>query len=99
MNDTHWYVPETKLARLAATYRPDANKKIELDEKPTADSVFVKQPHTFFAANGGLVSTVSDYLRFAQMIRPNDHSNIRRDFQVLAHQAIVDSGKPDRSSN
>src|SRR5262249_36536488 len=27
MIDTQWYLPETKLTRFAATYRPDANKK------------------------------------------------------------------------
>jgi CubicO group peptidase (beta-lactamase class C family) len=185
MSDTQWYLPETKLPRFAATYRPDANKKIELEDKPTAESPFAKEPHTFFSANGGLVSTVSDYFRFAQMmlnggelngtrilgrktaelmtsnhtstlfqlrgpgngfglgysvvldvgasglpgsignygwggafcttffvdpvedmigimmtqLRPNDHSNIRRDFQVLAYQAIVDGRKPSQSSN
>ena len=185
MSDTYFYLPESKLSRFAASYRPDANKKIQLAEKPTAESIFVKGPHTFFAGNGGLVSTAADYFRFQQMVlnggeldgvrilgrktielmtsnhtgdlrgrvspgsgfglgyniivdvgasglpgsvgnygwggafctiffvdpdedmigimmtqlRPNDHSNIRREFQVLAYQAIVDNGKPARSSN
>ena len=34
MNDTYFYLPEGELARFAPTYRPDANKKIELDEAP-----------------------------------------------------------------
>jgi CubicO group peptidase (beta-lactamase class C family) len=186
MNDTHWYLPQAKLPRFAATYRPDANKKIVLEDAPTVESPYLKQPQTYLSANGGLVGTVADYFRFAQMmlnggqlngarilgrktaelatsnhsgmlrnavaagngfglgynvvldvgatgmpgsignygwggafctvffidpvedligimmsqLRPNDHSNIRRDFQSLAYQAIVDGGpSTTKSSN
>jgi CubicO group peptidase (beta-lactamase class C family) len=185
MNDTYFYLPEAKLSRLAASYQPDANFKIQLVEAPTRESIFVREPHTFFAGNGGLVSTAADYVRFHQLmlnggeldgvrllgrktvelmtsnhtgnlnnsagpgygfglgyavlrdigesgipgsvglyrwggaygttffvdpvedmiaimmvqLRPYTHSNIRRDFQVLAYQAIVDHTKALTSSN
>jgi CubicO group peptidase (beta-lactamase class C family) len=67
MNDTHYYLPENKLARFAALYRPDANKKIELEEKPTTDSLFFRE-RTYFSGSGGLVATASDYFRFQQML-------------------------------
>jgi CubicO group peptidase (beta-lactamase class C family) len=183
MNDTHFYLPESKLARFAALYRPDANMKIEIDEKPTTDSLFFRE-RTYFSGTGGLVATASDYLRFQQMmlnggeldgarvlgrktvelmasnhtgdlftatraglgfglgvsvvrdvgasaqlgslgtfgwggayctitfvdpeedligimmtqVRPNDHLNIRRDFQTLAYQALVGPWQPRRAS-
>jgi CubicO group peptidase (beta-lactamase class C family) len=67
MNDTYFYLPEGKLPRFAATYRPDRNKKIELDEAPTANSLFFRE-RTYFSGTGGLVSTASDYLRFQLML-------------------------------
>ena len=67
MNDTYFYLPEGKLARFAATYRPDANKKIQLDEAPDTASLFFRE-RTYFSGTGGLVSTASDYLRFQLML-------------------------------
>ena len=184
MSDTHFYLPEGKLTRFAATYRPDGNGKIELDEAPNTNSIFFRE-RTYFSGSGGLVSTASDYLRFQLMLlnggeldgarilgrktvelmasnhtgnlfiasrgpgygfglgvsvlvdlgasgqlgsegmfgwggayntitfvdpkedligilmsqlRPNNHLNIRRDFQTLVYQALVGSPAP-RSSN
>ncbi|MCZ6682575.1 MAG: serine hydrolase [Planctomycetota bacterium] len=68
MVDTHFYLPEKKLARFAANYRPDENGKIVLTEAPTADSRHVREPHKFFSGSGGLVSTSRDYFHFHQMM-------------------------------
>ena len=68
MTDTHFYLPESKLDRFAALYRPNADGKIELSEAPTAASRFVAEPHTYFSGAGGLVSTARDYFRFHQMM-------------------------------
>ena len=68
MTDTHFYVPESKLDRFTALYRPDANGKIELAEAPTADSRFFAEPHVYFSGAGGLASTARDYFRFHQMM-------------------------------
>lgn len=68
MSDTHFYLPESKVPRLAALYRPDAEGRIELQEKPDSDSRWVKEPHVYFSAGGGLLSTTTDYFRFHQMM-------------------------------
>ena len=68
MNDTHFYLPESKLPRLAALYRPNEAGKIELQESPDENSRWVKQPHVYFSGGGGLVSTAADYFRFHQMM-------------------------------
>jgi CubicO group peptidase (beta-lactamase class C family) len=68
MRDTYFYLPASKVDRLAALYRPGSDKKIQLAEAPGPDSRWVKEPHVFFSGAGGLVSTASDYLRFQQMM-------------------------------
>jgi CubicO group peptidase (beta-lactamase class C family) len=69
MKDTHFYLPAAKLPRFAAQYTPgEKDKKIVLADAPTAESRFVKEPHTFFMGAGGLVSTATDYWRFQQMM-------------------------------
>jgi CubicO group peptidase (beta-lactamase class C family) len=67
MTDTYFYLPEEKLARFAATYRPDANGKMQLDEASNTNSIFFRE-RTYFSGSGGLVSTASDYLRFQLML-------------------------------
>ena len=67
MTDTDFYVPETKADRLCALYgHPNSPDKLELLE-PAAHSQRFQKP-TFLSGGGGLVSTVHDYTRFAQML-------------------------------
>ena len=68
MPDTCFYLPEEKLDRFAAQYTRGENGRIELQDAPTPESRFVKEPHTYFMGSGGLVSTISDYFRFNQMM-------------------------------
>ena len=68
MNDTHFFLPEEKLPRFAALYQPDEDGKFTLTEAPTKDSRFLRQPQVYFSGAGGLVSTISDYFRFHQMM-------------------------------
>jgi CubicO group peptidase (beta-lactamase class C family) len=68
MRDTYFYLPASKVDRLAALYRPGSDKKIQLAEAPGPDSRWVKEPHVYFSGAGGLVSTASDYFRFQQMM-------------------------------
>ena len=67
MSDTKFYLPEAKLDRFAAIYRPEG-RALVVTEAPTAESRFVKKPHTYFSGAGGLVSTARDYFRFHQMM-------------------------------
>lgn len=67
MKDTGFYVSKEKWSRLAALYT--ANKSGELVPYigPALGLDFSKPP-TMPSGGGGLVSTASDYLRFAQML-------------------------------
>jgi CubicO group peptidase (beta-lactamase class C family) len=68
MPDTHFYLPSEKLDRFAALYEPGDDGTIELTEAPDASSRYVREPHVYFSASGGLVSTAADYFRFHQMM-------------------------------
>ena len=66
MVDTAFWVPPEKTARLAAIYGPAKDRGLKpLDEPLT--SRYLKPPRNP-SGGGGLVSTVSDYLRFGQML-------------------------------
>ena len=79
MVDTDFWVPPEKAGRLAAVYGP-AEEDPDLERKPrhvrqpglrvlepAADSPYLK-PRQFKSGGGGLVSTIDDYYRFAQML-------------------------------
>jgi CubicO group peptidase (beta-lactamase class C family) len=66
MRETGFHVPEGSKDRLAVTYEWSAKGVRTIADHPDR-SRFTK-PATFFSGGGGLVSTSSDYLRFAQML-------------------------------
>lgn len=67
MVDTDFYVPKAKANRLAALYgHPQGATELKLLEAPANSSCLTKP--AFLSGGGGLVSTVSDYARFAQML-------------------------------
>ena len=65
MKDTDFFVPQDKLARLATVYTPDPKGPglVAVPHDPT-----VTEPPGLPSGGGGLYSTASDYLRFAQML-------------------------------
>jgi CubicO group peptidase (beta-lactamase class C family) len=63
MHDTHFNVPEGKVSRMAALYRPDEQGKAVL-----ADAPAFREPTQYFSGAGGLSSTAADYWRFSQML-------------------------------
>jgi len=67
MSDTGFHVPAEQAHRLAALYgaHPVTGLAMRLDLAGAAATV----PPTAFLGGGGLVSTTSDYLRFAEMLR------------------------------
>ena len=71
MNDTHFYLPESKKDRLATVYSARTDGKIER----TADKSemigqggYLTGPRKSFSGGAGLLSTAPDYLRFLQMM-------------------------------
>jgi len=68
MSDTAFYLPKSKMNRLAALYVKGKDNKIELSELPDENSRWIKEPHIYFSGAGGMVSTTSDYFRFHQMM-------------------------------
>ncbi|HVF18038.1 MAG TPA: serine hydrolase domain-containing protein [Steroidobacteraceae bacterium] len=66
MHDTDFHVPESKASRFAACYRFTADQSMRLVDDPHS-SPYLRQP-TFVSGGGGLVSTMSDYLRFCRML-------------------------------
>ncbi|HOU13962.1 MAG TPA: serine hydrolase domain-containing protein [Anaerolineae bacterium] len=67
MVDTDFYVPVDKADRLCALYgHPNNASTLQRIESPMHAHIFEKP--SFLSGGGGLVSTVHDYARFAQML-------------------------------
>jgi CubicO group peptidase (beta-lactamase class C family) len=73
MKDTSFYLSKNRLDRFPTLYRPvnEAGKwKLSVAEKPETSEKIIG-PKTYFEAGGGaggVLSTVADYARFAQML-------------------------------
>lgn len=66
MNDTGFYVPESKKSRFVDNFGPNEAGGLRTIE-PANASQFLRKP-AFQSGGGGLVSTVGDYMRFCQML-------------------------------
>ncbi len=62
MKDTGFYVPEASLARLAQPFKQDP------ESKAAVRLLDVTRPPVYESGGGGMVSTATDYLRFARML-------------------------------
>ena len=70
MQDTHFYLPESKVDRLATVYST-ADNGLERAPDPghmVGQGQYVSGPRASFSGGAGLVSTASDYARFLQMM-------------------------------
>ena len=73
MKDTSFYLPDKKLSRFPPLYQPKRESqewKLAIVERPE-NSEKVKGPKIHFGAGGdmgGVLSTIADYARFAQML-------------------------------
>lgn len=65
MHDTMWWVPEDDADRLAALYLPGPDRKA-VSSGPMSAGALREPP--FLSGGAGLVSTLADYHRFAQML-------------------------------
>ena len=70
MYDTFYYVPLEKLPRYTTAYVRQADGSIAPGHPDDGSSRFVREgkPKRLYAGAGGLVSSIHDYLRFAQML-------------------------------
>ncbi|MEX0772302.1 MAG: serine hydrolase domain-containing protein [Balneolales bacterium] len=71
MNDTHFYLPQSKLDRLAVVYSATDQSSIERAPDLTGaigQGHYVQGPRKSFSAGAGLLSTANDYARFLQML-------------------------------
>lgn len=66
MNDTYFYLPESKFGRLASLNTEDKDKKVM---KVTGNQGnYPTKKGTYFSGGAGLVSTATDYAMFLQML-------------------------------
>ena len=65
MTDTSFEIPADKLDRLASCYERNLQKEMVLQDD-CRDSHFASR--SFWSGGGGLLSTVTDYYRFSQML-------------------------------
>ena len=71
MKDTHFYLPQTKVNRLAAVYSAYADKPLERSPDPggmVGQGAYVNGPRKSFSGGAGLLSTAADYAKFLQMM-------------------------------
>jgi CubicO group peptidase (beta-lactamase class C family) len=66
MVDTGFHVPEEKITRFVTVYGPAEGGGLKVIDTP-ATSEYAKPP-SYLSGGGGLVSTATDYMRFAQML-------------------------------
>ena len=71
MDDTHFFLPAGKVARLATVYSATDSGGMERAPDPghmVGQGAYVDGPRKSFSAGAGLVSTATDYARFLQMM-------------------------------
>lgn len=80
MNDTAFYVPQDKAARLARQYRPLQDGTLQ-----RTDNGSFLSPPKFLSGGGGLTSTTADYMKFAQMhLNGGEYNGVR----ILSEEAV-----------
>lgn len=86
MNDTDFFVPANKQDRLAKVYQ-DRGKGLEEFHFPHLGvSNDMKTPPAFESGGAGLVSTIDDYARFAQMLL---HGGSLGNISILSPQTVA----------
>jgi CubicO group peptidase (beta-lactamase class C family) len=92
MADTGFFVPENKLARLATIYTPGPNSTLA----PMPRDPNVSKAPGMPSGGGGLYSTATDYLRFAQMLANEGDLNGVRILAPSSVQLMRSNQLPDR---
>lgn len=83
MVDTGFYLPAEKIPRFAANYSRDGHAPIHPIDTP-GESRYLDIPD-YKSGNGGLLSTMDDYLRFCRMLRNRGTFD---DVQILRPETV-----------
>ena len=84
MYDTDYYVPENKRNRFVSSYAfIEKEKKLQLEES-AEDSKYIKEI-TFFSGGSGIVSTPTDYLKFARMLL---NKGMYKDKKIISEKSV-----------
>jgi CubicO group peptidase (beta-lactamase class C family) len=73
MHDTHFHISPERVERLTACYQRGRDGQLSLQDDPLA-SAYARAP-TFLAGGHGLLSTLSDYYLFCEMLRRGGELN------------------------
>lgn len=69
MNDTYFYLPDTKASRLVELYsKSSMDKPLTLHTNEAYRHSSTTGAKTYFSGGAGLISTAEDYAKFAQML-------------------------------
>lgn len=88
MKDTHFYLPESKVDRLATVYSFLAGGGLERAPSPgemVGQGAYVDGPRKSFSGGAGLLSTASDYTNFLQMMLNGGEFNDKR---ILSRKSV-----------
>jgi CubicO group peptidase (beta-lactamase class C family) len=88
MKDTHFYLPESKIDRLATVYSSYPEKGVERAPDAgtmTSQGAYVKGPRKSFSGGAGLLSTATDYAKFLQMLLQGGTYNGKR---ILSRKTV-----------
>jgi CubicO group peptidase (beta-lactamase class C family) len=96
MADTGFYVPPEKLARVVKVNTYGPNKKIMAAPGNDNPARLPTRVPTFWSGSGGLLSTVEDYWRFAQMVANGGELEgvrlIKKETAVLMRENVLAPG-------
>lgn len=86
MNDTYFYLPNTKASRLVELYsKPSMDKPLTLHTNEAYRNSSTTGAKTYFSGGAGLISTAEDYAKFAQMLLNGGMFNNQR---ILARKTV-----------
>ncbi|MEK9613088.1 MAG: serine hydrolase, partial [Flavobacteriaceae bacterium] len=70
MKDTHFYLPKSKINRLATVYSSseDGIKRTSSSGTMVSQGAYIKGPRTSYSGGAGFLSTAMDYTKFLQMV-------------------------------
>jgi len=90
MNDTYFYLPDNKAARLADVQTKKEGKWAVFNDNPYYDALYpIRGAKTFFSGGAGLSSTATDYARFLQMYLNKGTYNGKRLLSRLTVDVIM----------